>query len=101
MPSRDNLSEFTAWCGKNITGDETFPSGNTAQLFLDRLFQAFGQPGCLDVGGVKEFRVADLQKECPGVSLDMIRHLLDRLRKAKQVKCLDIGRNARWQTVAN
>ena len=22
MPGRDKLSEFVAWCGKNITGDE-------------------------------------------------------------------------------
>src|SRR6267142_830476 len=22
MPSRDNLTEFTAWCGQHITGDE-------------------------------------------------------------------------------
>jgi len=48
-----------------------------------------------------EFSVADLQKECPGVSLDMIRHLLDRLRKDKKVKCLGTGRNARWQNLGN
>jgi hypothetical protein len=47
MPSREKLAEFAAWCGKNITGDEK----GQAQIFLDRLFQAFGQPGCLDVGG--------------------------------------------------
>lgn len=27
-----------------------------AQIFPDRLFQAFDQPGCLDVGGATEFR---------------------------------------------
>ena len=53
MPSRDKLAEFTAWCRKNVTGDET----GQAQIFLDRLFQAFGQPGCLDVGGATEFRL--------------------------------------------
>ena len=36
MPSREKLSEFTAWCGKHITGDEK----GQAQIFLDRLFQA-------------------------------------------------------------
>ena len=41
MPSRDKLAEFTARCRKNITGDETFRSGTPAQIFLDRLFQAF------------------------------------------------------------
>lgn len=48
-----------------------------------------------------EFSVSDLQRECPGVSLDMIRHLLDRQRKDKKVKCLGTGRNARWQNLGN
>ena len=47
MPGREKLAEFASWCQKNITGDEK----GQAQIFLDRLFQAFGQPGCLDVGG--------------------------------------------------
>ena len=58
MPSRDKLSEFTAWCQKHITGDEK----GQAQIFLDRLFQAFGQPGSLDVGGTAEVRVRKLVK---------------------------------------
>lgn len=37
-----------------------------------------------------ELSVADLQKECPGVSLDMIRHLLKKLR-GKEVECLARG----------
>ena len=53
MPSREKLSEFTMWCEEHITGDEK----GQAQIFLDRLFQAFGQPGCLDVGGTTEFRI--------------------------------------------
>ena len=51
--ARKKLSEFTAWCGKNITGDEK----GQAQIFLDRLFQAFDQAGCLDVGGATKFRI--------------------------------------------
>jgi hypothetical protein len=31
----------------------------------------------------------------------MIRHLLDRLKKDKRVKCLGTGRDARWQNIAN
>jgi Fic family protein len=46
---------------------------------------------------VSSFRVADLQVECPGVGLDLIRQLLDRLRKEKKVECLGTGRGARWQ----
>ena len=47
MPSAEKLAEFVAWCQKNVTGDEK----GQAQIFLDRLFQSFGQLGCLDVGG--------------------------------------------------
>ena len=46
---------------------------------------------------VSSFRVIELQAECPGVSLDMIRHLLDRLRREQKVECLGTGRGARWQ----
>lgn len=44
MPSRENLAECTAWCAKHLTGDEK----GQAQIFLDRLFQAFGHAGGLD-----------------------------------------------------
>ncbi len=64
MPSREKLSEFTAWCHKHITGDEK----GQAQIFLDRLFQAFGQPGSLDVGGQPEFRVRKADEDGGGVS---------------------------------
>ena len=53
MPDGTKLSKFTAWCEKNITGDEK----GQAQIYLDRLFQAFGQAGSLDVGGTPEFRI--------------------------------------------
>jgi Fic family protein len=43
------------------------------------------------------FSVADLQAACPGVSVDMIRHLLDRLRKEGRIECLGAGRGARWR----
>jgi hypothetical protein len=48
MPGREKLAEFAAWCGKNITGGETFRSGTAAQIFLDRLLQASGQSRLLD-----------------------------------------------------
>lgn len=64
MPSREKLTEFTAWCQNHITGDEK----GQAQIFLDRLFQAFGQPGSLDVGGQPEFRVRKADKDGGGVS---------------------------------
>ncbi len=42
------------------------------------------------------FAVSDLQRECPGVSLDMIRHVLKRL-KGKKVQCLGRGHTAQWR----
>ncbi|MCY2950597.1 MAG: hypothetical protein NTU53_01310 [Planctomycetota bacterium] len=47
------LGEFVEWVGKHISGDEK----SEAQVFLDRLMQAFGQKGMLEVGGQAEFRV--------------------------------------------
>lgn len=41
------------------------------------------------------FRVADLQKVCPGVSIDLIRRALKVSRPG--VECLGRGRNALWQ----
>lgn len=43
------------------------------------------------------FSVADLQRECPGVSVDMIRHILKALRKDGKVACLGRGRTSLWQ----
>lgn len=43
------------------------------------------------------FRVADLQRACPGVSLDMIRRVLKDLRAAAEVECLGRGQQAQWQ----
>ena len=62
MLSRDKLAEFVVWCHKNITGDEK----GQAQIFLGRLFQAFGQPGSLDVGGNTEFRIRKADEDGGG-----------------------------------
>jgi len=40
MPDGVKLAEFTAWCQKNISGDEM----GQAQIFLAYFFQGFGQP---------------------------------------------------------
>jgi hypothetical protein len=64
VPNSEKLAEFAAWCGKNITGDER----GQAQIFLDRLFQAFDQPGCLDVGGTTEFRVRKSHEDGGGTA---------------------------------
>lgn len=65
------------------------PRGAKSALVLDAIRR---QPG--------EFSIGDLQKECPGVSLDMIRHLLKKLR-GKEVECLGRGHQARWRRKSN
>lgn len=43
------------------------------------------------------FRIADIQRDCPGVSVDMIRWVLKGLRNEGKVECLGRGQNAQWQ----
>jgi hypothetical protein len=50
---KQHLAEFVAWARKHISGDEK----GEAQIFLDRLFQAFGQGGIKEAGAVLEMRV--------------------------------------------
>ncbi len=59
---QQRLAQFVAWSTQHITGDEK----GQAQIFLDRLFQAFGQRGSLDVGGTPEFRVRSSRDETGG-----------------------------------
>src|SRR5213593_96685 len=40
---------------------------------------------------ISTFRVADLQTQCPGVGLDLIRRVLARLQKEKKIKALGTG----------
>ena len=47
------LRDFLDWSRQHITGDEK----GQAQIFLDRLFQAFGHAGSIEVGGIFEYRV--------------------------------------------
>ncbi|MCH8043445.1 MAG: hypothetical protein IID44_06965 [Planctomycetes bacterium] len=60
----DRLESFVAWVADHITGDEK----GEAQIFLDRLFQAFGQPGCLDVGGTPELRIRKSREDGGGIA---------------------------------
>ena len=78
-------------CGEfeQRAGQIKSPRGAKSALVLDAIRR---QPG--------EFSIGDLQKECPGVSLDMIRHLLKKLRGA-EVECLGRGHQARWRQLGN
>ena len=53
MPIREELAEFAAWVKQHLTGDEKGES----QLFLERLFQAFGHAGLKEAGATLEMRV--------------------------------------------
>ena len=48
-----DLQGFVAWVDAHIDGDEK----GEAQIFLDRLFQAFGWPGLREAGATCELRV--------------------------------------------
>ncbi len=61
---RTKLQAFVDWAAARITGDEK----GQAQIFLDRLFQAFGQPGSLDVGGEPEMRIRKAKEDGGGTS---------------------------------
>ena len=61
---RERLAGFADWAARHIKGDEK----GEAQIFLDRLFQAFGQPGCLDVGGQPEFRIRKAREDGGGTA---------------------------------
>jgi hypothetical protein len=47
------LADFVAWVGANIRGDEK----GEAQVYLDRLFRAFGHAGVKEAGATLETRI--------------------------------------------
>lgn len=53
----ERLLEFIAWVSQHVTGDEK----GEAQIFLDRLFIAFGQKGIKEAGATLEMRVKNDQ----------------------------------------
>ena len=54
MSHEEGLREFVTWFQKHIKGDEK----GEAQIFLDRLFQAFGHGGIKEAGAELEMRVS-------------------------------------------
>jgi Fic family protein len=67
-------------------GDTAMPRGEKQGLVIRAIKRTTGA-----------FNVADLQRECPGVSVDMIRHVLKQLRENGSVECLGRGRSAKWR----
>jgi Fic family protein len=46
-----------------------------------------------------QFSIAEIERICPGVSRDMLRHILNRLQRQKQISCVRHGRNSLWQKI--
>lgn len=66
-------------------GQVASPRGAKTELVLAAIDRQAGR-----------FRVADLQKECPGVSIDLIRGVLKKLRASGKAECLGRGQSAQW-----
>lgn len=49
---------------------------------------------------VSTFGIADIERDCPGVSRDMIRHVLRLMRKEGTIDAIGRGRGARWCRLA-
>jgi len=71
---------------ENRLGQIKAPRGEKSELVINVINRTAG-----------DFSVADLQRGCPGVSVDMIRHVLKGLRRKGDVKCLGRGRSALWR----
>jgi hypothetical protein len=64
MSRQEQLTAFVEWTRLHVSGDEK----GQAQIFLDRLFQAFGHPGVLEAGGQIEFRVRQAAQDGGGTA---------------------------------
>ncbi|MFH1859477.1 MAG: Fic family protein [bacterium] len=62
------------------------PKGAKTEMITSAIERTFGS-----------FRIANIQRECPGVSVDMIRQVLKKLRESGLIECLGRGQNAQWQ----
>ncbi len=71
-------------------GEMTSPKGAKSELVLHAIRSQAG-----------EFRLADIEKACPGVGRDWIRSLLGDLREKGEVICRGKGPAARWSVVAS
>lgn len=67
-------------------GQITSPKGAKTELITSAIDSRMGL-----------FRVADIQRQCPGVSVDMIRRVMKTLQMTGKVKCLGRGQSAQWQ----
>jgi len=45
---------------------------------------------------LKPFAISDIENECPGISREMIRHVLRQMRDKGEIRSTGIGRGAKW-----
>lgn len=69
-------------------GETASPKGSKAELVLQAIRNYPGQ-----------FRLADIERACPGVGREWIRKQLSDLRKKGELTCVGKGPAARWQLV--
>ena len=50
---------------------------------------------------IRPFTITDLEHACPGVSRDMIRQVLRKLKDANEIESLGRGPGAKWQRKGN
>jgi len=70
-------------------GKTTSPKGAKSELVTTAISRFSGS-----------FRISEIQRQCPGVSNDLIRQVLKNLRSSGRVKCLGRGQSAEWQRTA-
>jgi Fic family protein len=46
-----------------------------------------------------EFSISDIERDCPGISRDMIRVIFRQLQKEKKIVCLGKGQSAKWKRI--
>lgn len=70
---------------------------------MEGLQNSRGEKTALVIQAVRQsletFRIADIQRKCPGISVDMIRKVLKDLKAEGRVKCLGLGKAAQWKRV--
>lgn len=71
-------------------GDVRSPKGAKSELVMAAIRSA-----------KDSFRVADLQRTCPGVGVDLIRRVLKSLRAEGKVECLGRGQQAHWRRLSD
>jgi len=64
------------------------PRGAKTELVIQAINSQFG-----------EFSLSDIERDCPGISRDMVRVIFRQLRKERKIICLGLGQSAKWKRI--